>query len=136
MASSIASLDEGGQAVEEGADRMEMIDEVEVVLSHFLANGAIQDEIAAKIAKGEQLPPEICLFCLNISSTVEENAAHMSHTHGLFMPEKEYLIDLRGLIVYLSEKIGVGNLCIYCNKSFTSPEGARAHMVSSLSLST
>lgn len=88
-----------------------------------------QDEIAAKIAEGEHLPPEMCLFCLLPSSSLEENVAHMGLAHGLFIPEKEYLIDLRGLIIYLGEKIGVGNLCIYCEKSFTSTEGARAHMV-------
>jgi|SRR5947207_351770 len=82
-----------------------------------------------KIAKGEHLPPEMCPFCLLPSSSLEENVAHMSLAHGLFIPEKEYLVDLCGLIIYLGEKIGVGNLCIYCAKSFTSAEGARAHMV-------
>jgi C2H2 type zinc-finger (2 copies) len=53
----------------------------------------------------------------------------MKMVHGLFVPEREYLIDLRGLIIYLGEKIGVGNLCLFCGKSFTSAEGARAHMV-------
>ena len=89
----------------------------------------MQEEVAIKIARGEQLPPEICLFCLHPSTTLEENATHMSFTHGLFVPEKEYLIDLRGFIVHLGEKIGVGNLCVYCGKSFTSAEGTRAHMV-------
>ena len=53
----------------------------------------------------------------------------MSHSHGLFVPEREYLVDLRGLIVYLSEKVSVGHMCIYCNKQFNSSEGARAHMI-------
>src|ERR1700737_1332236 len=81
------------------------------------------------IANGEHLPPEVCLFCLTPSNKFEENVAHMALAHGLFVPEKEYLTDLRGLIVYLGEKIGVGNLCIYCKKTFTSAEAARAHMV-------
>jgi pre-60S factor REI1 len=88
-----------------------------------------QDEVATKIALSEQLPPETCPFCLNPSSNLEQNVSHMHLTHGLFIPEKEYLIDLRGLIVYLSEKIAVGNFCIYCGKSFSSAEGVRAHMV-------
>jgi pre-60S factor REI1 len=53
----------------------------------------------------------------------------MGHAHGLFIPEKEYLVDLRGLIVYLSDKVSVGHVCIYCNKQFNSSEGARAHMI-------
>lgn len=53
----------------------------------------------------------------------------MGLAHGLFVPEKEYLIDLRGLVTYLSEKVSVGHMCIYCNKQFNSGEGARAHMI-------
>src|SRR5579871_458593 len=53
----------------------------------------------------------------------------MALAHGLFIPEKEYLTDLRGLIVYLGQKIGVGNVCIYCGRSFQSAEGTRAHML-------
>ena len=112
---SVASLDGSVRAIEEGVNHMEIVDE--------------EEEAAAKIARGEQLPPEICLFCLYPSANMEENISHMGLAHGLFIPEKEYLTDLRGLIVYLGEKIGVGNACIYCNKTFTSAEGARAHMV-------
>jgi pre-60S factor REI1 len=85
--------------------------------------------VAAKIAKGEYLAPEVCIFCLIPSSTLEENVAHMNMAHGLFIPEQEYLTDLRGLLDYLGEKVGVGSLCLYCGKSFTTGEGARAHMV-------
>jgi pre-60S factor REI1 len=81
------------------------------------------------MAKGEYLPPEVCIFCLHPSTTLEENVVHMNSAHGLFIPEREYLTDLRGLIVYLGEKVGVGNVCIYCSKQFTSGEGSRAHMV-------
>lgn len=115
MMDSVASLDGSMRAIEEGVNHMEIVDE--------------EDVVAAKIAPGEQLPPEICLFCLYPSSTLEENVSHMGLSHGLFIPEKEYLTDLQGLIVYLGEKIGVGNACVYCNRTFTSAEGARAHMV-------
>jgi len=77
----------------------------------------------------QTLPPEICLFCLNPSPTFDDNVLHMARAHGLFIPEREFLVDLRGLIIYLGEKITVGNICIYCDKGFTSAEGTRAHMV-------
>jgi pre-60S factor REI1 len=53
----------------------------------------------------------------------------MAYAHGLFIPEQEYLTDLEGLITYLGEKIGVGNTCIYCGRSFQTAEGTRAHMI-------
>ncbi|KAK9403615.1 zinc finger protein [Crotalus adamanteus] len=43
----------------------------------------------------------------------------------------EYLVDFRGLIKYLGEKIGIGKICIWCNekgKSFYTIKAVQAHM--------
>jgi len=56
----------------------------------------------------------------------------MTKIHSFFIPEIEYLVDLRGLIKYLGEKISVGNVCLYCNgrgKGMKSLEAVRKHMV-------
>lgn len=56
----------------------------------------------------------------------------MSTNHGFFIPDIEYLKDVKGLIKYLGEKISVGNICIYCNgkgKTFHSLEAVQSHMV-------
>ena len=56
----------------------------------------------------------------------------MSLTHSFFVPDAQFLIDLPGLILYLGEKIAVGNVCIYCNqkgREFRSIEAVRKHMV-------
>lgn len=57
---------------------------------------------------------------------------HMTTTHSLFIPDIEYLVDLRGLIRYLGEKITVGNVCLFCNgkgRGMRSIEAVRKHMV-------
>ncbi|KAJ4175303.1 pre-60S factor rei1 [Fusarium falciforme] len=46
---------------------------------------------------------------------VEENLEHMFRTHGFYIPEQKYLVDKIGLVKYMSEKIGLGNICIVCN---------------------
>ena len=56
----------------------------------------------------------------------------MSLVHSFFIPDAQFLIDLPGLILYLGEKIAVGNVCIYCNqkgREFRSIEAVRKHMV-------
>ncbi|KAJ8337267.1 hypothetical protein SKAU_G00384870 [Synaphobranchus kaupii] len=48
-----------------------------------------------------------------------------------FLPDVEYLVDLKGIIRYLGEKVGVGKVCLWCNekgKSFYSTEAVQAHM--------
>jgi len=40
----------------------------------------------------------------------------------------EYLRDVKALVFYLGEKIGVGTTCIYCDKTFRSFEGVQSHM--------
>ena len=56
----------------------------------------------------------------------------MQQEHGLFIPDKEYLTDIKGLIAHLGQKISIGNICLYCNgrgKAFFSVEAVQAHMV-------
>ncbi len=80
----------------------------------------------------EALETSECLFCPRQSRDMERNLNHMTKTHGFFVPELAYLVDIEGLITYLCEKVGIGNMCLYCNekgKTFHSVESAQQHMV-------
>ncbi|XP_019344183.1 cytoplasmic 60S subunit biogenesis factor ZNF622 isoform X1 [Alligator mississippiensis] len=77
------------------------------------------------------IPAMDCLFCLHHSSSLMKNVAHMTKVHSFFIPDIEYLMDLKGLIKYLGEKVGIGKICLWCNekgKSFYSTEAVQAHM--------
>ncbi|KAG8512633.1 Zinc finger protein 622 [Galemys pyrenaicus] len=77
------------------------------------------------------IPITDCLFCSHHSSSLMKNVAHMTKIHSFFIPDIEYLSDLKGLIKYLGDKVGVGNICLWCNekgKSFYSTEAVQAHM--------
>ncbi|KAG1152681.1 hypothetical protein G6F37_003254 [Rhizopus arrhizus] len=88
--------------------------------------------IDEKIKSAPRLEETDCLFCTHKSSTFEDNMTHMTTTHSLFIPDIEYLVDLRGLIRYLGEKITVGNVCLFCNgkgRGMRSIEAVRKHMI-------
>ncbi|XP_005356713.1 zinc finger protein 622 [Microtus ochrogaster] len=93
-------------------------------------------EDAEDAEAGESPPPGAipvtdCLFCSHHSSSLMKNVAHMTKIHSFFIPDIEYLSDLKGLIKYLGEKVGVGKICLWCNekgKSFYSTEAVQAHM--------
>lgn len=73
-----------------------------------------------------------CLFCPKRSRTIEESLKHMTSVHSFFIPDRELLVDLPGLLAYLGEKVLVGNICLYCpggGKEFGDVESARNHMV-------
>lgn len=73
-----------------------------------------------------------CLFCPHDSVDVESSLKHMCRSHGFMIPDLEYVIDVKGLMAHLCEKVGVGNTCLYCNtkgKSFYSVEAVQNHMV-------
>lgn len=73
-----------------------------------------------------------CLFCNHHSRSLIRNLKHMTIAHSFFVPDPEYCVDIKGLLVYLGEKIFAGYMCIWCNntgKAFQSAEAARAHMV-------
>ncbi|KAJ2398409.1 pre-60S factor rei1 [Coemansia sp. RSA 2603] len=73
-----------------------------------------------------------CLFCTHKSASFDENMSHMSHAHSLFIPDLEYIVDLRGLIKYLADKLSVANVCLYCNgrgRALQSLDAVRKHML-------
>jgi pre-60S factor REI1 len=69
-----------------------------------------------------QLKPELpynsdltCLFCNKSSLDIQDNLKHMMVSHGFFIPDVEFVINLSGLIEYLHERIRIGLLCLYCD---------------------
>jgi len=88
-----------------------------------------EELIAEKIKNGVRLELTDCLFCRDNFDSLEDNVSHMTEEHSFFIPDLEFLQDLPGLIAYFGEKLGIGNLCLVCNKSFRGLEGVRSHMV-------
>lgn len=93
-----------------------------------LAERLMQQKIANKV----DIPKETCLFChpSKTFTTFHDNLDHMLKSHGFFIPEQKYLVDKEGLVAYLSEKIGLGNICLVCSFQGRSLESIRAHMLS------
>lgn len=96
---------------------------------------SVEEQIVAeKLANRVHIPVTTCLFCpakkqLHFA-TLEENLDHMFKAHGLYIPEKKYLVDPEGLIGYLGEKIGLGNVCLVCSYQGKNIEAVREHMCS------
>ncbi|ORX63938.1 hypothetical protein BCR32DRAFT_134187 [Anaeromyces robustus] len=82
-----------------------------------------------KIKLSRKIEETECLFCDFKGQTFEEKMEHMTVEHSFFVPDVEYLSDLKGLINYLAEKIAIGNTCIYCERMFHSLEAIRKHML-------
>ncbi|KAJ2946472.1 hypothetical protein O0L34_g12520 [Tuta absoluta] len=78
------------------------------------------------------IKPRDCLFCPHHSKNMVKNLKHMSEAHSFFIPDVEYCMDIKGLLLYLGEKISQGYMCLWCNdtgKTFYTMESARKHMV-------
>jgi len=55
----------------------------------------------------------------------------MSTVHSFFIPSRDYLVDVQGLISHLADKIVMENACIFCNahsRDFRTLEAVRKHM--------
>ncbi|XP_053484302.1 cytoplasmic 60S subunit biogenesis factor ZNF622 isoform X1 [Ictalurus furcatus] len=90
-----------------------------------------EDSVATPAPAPGSIPVTDCLFCSHHSHSLSKNVAHMTREHSFFIPDIEYLVDLRGLLAYLGEKVGFGKVCLWCNekgKSFYSTEAVQAHM--------
>lgn len=88
--------------------------------------------IATKLANKVDIATTTCLFCPVKSQmhfeSEEDNVEHMFKSHGLYIPERRYLTDLKGLLQYFAEKIGLGNCCLSCSFQGRNIEAVREHM--------
>lgn len=88
--------------------------------------------MAEKLKNKVDIPITTCLFCSHKQeanfNSIEENISHMAIKHGLYIPEVTYLVNKMGLIEYLGEKIGYGNVCLCCNYQGKDIEAVREHM--------
>ena len=55
----------------------------------------------------------------------------MALEHGFFLPDREYCVDVSGLLGYCAEKVKLGHYCLYCQKVFKTATGTMRHMVDS-----
>ncbi|KAI9768387.1 MAG: hypothetical protein M1839_004124 [Geoglossum umbratile] len=69
-----------------------------------------------------------CIFCNYVSPSTNLNVSHMGKIHGMFIPERAYLIDLEGLVKYLTEKVSQFHECLYCSKTKGTTTGVQTHM--------
>jgi pre-60S factor REI1 len=69
-----------------------------------------------------------CLFCNYRSPNFNLNVHHMGRFHGMFIPEKDYLVEPENLITYLHGKVHEGHQCLKCNKVVHTASGIQTHM--------
>ncbi|BEI98493.1 hypothetical protein CcaverHIS631_0307920 [Cutaneotrichosporon cavernicola] len=97
------------------------------------AEADADSDIEARIAASRRrINPNDCLFCNHRSTDAQSNLEHMSRAHSFFVPDRDLLIDLSGLLAYLGEKVAIGNLCLFCpngGKEFSSLAAVRKHMI-------
>ena len=93
------------------------------------SQGGINHDTRSTVGQDKTGSPNACLFCSVQSSDLGQNVNHMSRQHGLFIPERLYLVDLEGLICWLWEEINEEpHRCLYCHRSKVSAEAVRDHM--------
>ncbi|KAJ4293712.1 pre-60S factor rei1 [Collariella sp. IMI 366227] len=69
-----------------------------------------------------------CLFCNYNSPTPALNVTHMERIHGMFIPEKKYLVNLDGLLEYLQERVFELNECLTCARVKANVYAVQTHM--------
>lgn len=98
------------------------------------AKDSVEDILAEKLDNKVEITPTTCLFCPTKKkasfATIEENVEHMWKLHGMYIPERKYVVDLPGLLVYFGEKIGFGNFCLLCSFQGVDLNSVRDHMLS------
>ena len=52
----------------------------------------------------------------------------MFKAHSFYVPKQQFLVDPTGFLLYLAEKLAVGNVCLFCEAEFGTLGAVRGHM--------
>jgi pre-60S factor REI1 len=69
-----------------------------------------------------------CIFCNYDSPTIALNITHMERIHGMFIPERNYVADLDGLVKFLQRKVREYHECLFCGKFKSGTFAIQTHM--------
>lgn len=100
-------------------------------LSPTNTNGSVHEEDRRSVAssnKPQSDPLMDCLFCNYRSPNFSLSIRHMERFHGMFIPEKEFLVEPEELVKYLHRKIHEDHQCLKCHKTVHSASGIQTHM--------
>ncbi|EAT86355.1 hypothetical protein HBI56_100430 [Parastagonospora nodorum] len=89
------------------------------------------DDDKSSVATSAKVPSDPlldCLFCNYKSPSFSLNVNHMGRFHGMFVPEREFLVEPENLVKYLHDKIHVNHECLKCHKIVHTPAGIQTHM--------
>ncbi|KAK6387268.1 hypothetical protein LTS17_000535 [Exophiala oligosperma] len=70
-----------------------------------------------------------CLFCNEMSTDLDQNLAHMSKTHGLFVDSTNLLVDMSTLVGYFHLVISGYYECLYCGTQRNTRQAVQQHMM-------
>jgi pre-60S factor REI1 len=112
-------------------NQMELETPIGATAAELALADTMEPETVAQLAAEAlvEIEPRQCLFDPHMSPSVEANVDRMSRKYGFFVPDREYLTDLEGLVGYCQEKIKLGHVCIYCQRVFTTWQGCQKHMI-------
>ena len=94
-------------------------------------DGEEQSVAATETTTAITLPisSSIGIFDNKVFPSMEKCLSHMVLNNGFFVPDSEYIADLEGLLLYLSEKVKVGGTCLYCQRRFQTGRACQDHML-------
>lgn len=69
-----------------------------------------------------------CLFCNEDCEGVKKCLDHMRTKHSFTILDVDCLVDLKGLLNYMAQRVHIGFLCLFCSKQFSDGRRCQQHM--------
>lgn len=89
-----------------------------------------EEQLKGKGARETALEnPRRCFFCNKQCAGIKKCLDHMRRQHSFVILDVDCLVDLKGLQAYIAERIQIGQLCLFCSKSFKDPTACQQHMI-------
>ena len=106
------------------------------VLGEINENGETEAKLEVPEDDAEKKPPRTtaleslrcCLFCNEEHEGVKKCLDHMRLKHSFTILDIDCLVDLKGLLTYMAQRIHIGYLCLFCSKQFSDARRCQQHM--------
>ena len=71
----------------------------------------------------------VCIFCNQELSGVKKCLDHMRLQHSFFILDVDCVINLKGLLTYIAERVHLGYMCLFCSRMFKNARRCQQHMM-------
>ncbi len=124
-----AFLEREKKSAEARGESVDVASSIDAMEANMEEQGTVGESEAEEEA-APALGANVSIFDDREFESTEECVEYMEKEFGFFLPDRDCICDLDGLLEYLGDKVKLGGFCLYCQKQLRPGRPCQMHMIS------